>query len=141
MEPKALQDPLPLLVGGAGERVTLRIVARWADEWNTWGPPEVLARKGEILDRHCEDLGRDPATIRRSAQAVVVPDGADVQTANAPPGMPRITGTAAELRDTLARYADAGVDEFILTDANTKSGAAKLAFYDWFAAEVAADFR
>jgi alkanesulfonate monooxygenase SsuD/methylene tetrahydromethanopterin reductase-like flavin-dependent oxidoreductase (luciferase family) len=126
---------------GGGERVTLRIAARWADEWNTWGPPEVLARKGAVLDRHCEALGRDPATIRRSAQAVVERDGADVQTGAAPPGMPSIGGSVTELRDTMARYVDAGVDEFVLTDANTRSGAAKLEFYDWFASEVAADFR
>jgi hypothetical protein len=55
--------------------------------------------------------------------------------------MPRLGGTVAELRDTMARYADAGVDEFVLTDANTRPGPAKLEFYDWFAAEVAAAFR
>jgi F420-dependent oxidoreductase-like protein len=141
MEPKARQDPLPLLIGGAGERVTLRIVARWADEWNTWGPPEVLAHKGALLDRHCEALGRDPARLRRSAQAVVVPEGTNLQTRTAPPGMPSIGGSAAELRDIMAGYADAGVDEFVLTDANTRPGPAKLEFYDWFATEVAADFR
>jgi alkanesulfonate monooxygenase SsuD/methylene tetrahydromethanopterin reductase-like flavin-dependent oxidoreductase (luciferase family) len=53
-------------VGGGGEKVTLRIAARFAAEWNVWGTPETLAAKGAVLDRHCEDLGRDPATIARS---------------------------------------------------------------------------
>jgi F420-dependent oxidoreductase-like protein len=141
LEPKAVQDPLPFLVGGGGEKITLRIAARWADEWNTWGPPEVLAHKNAVLDRHCEALGRDPATIRRSAQAIVRPENAPVQSVPVAHGMPQIRGTAAELRDTMARYVEAGVDEFILTDANMVAGSAKRDFYDWFATEIAADFR
>ena len=39
--------------------------ARWADEWNTWGTPEVLAAKGRVLDGHCEDLGRDTDRVQR----------------------------------------------------------------------------
>jgi len=141
LDPKPVQDPLPFLVGGGGEKVTLRIAARWADEWNTWGPPDVLAHKNAVLDRHCEAQDRDPATIRRSAQAIVRPADADVETVAVPHAMPQIAGTTAELRDAMARYVDAGIDEFILTDANTVAGPAKHDFYDWFATEVAADFR
>ena len=57
---------LPILVGGAGEKVTLRIVAEHADGWNTFGPPESFARKNAILDQHCADVGRDPAAIERT---------------------------------------------------------------------------
>jgi F420-dependent oxidoreductase-like protein len=140
MEPKPLQDPLPLLIGGGGEKVTLRIAARWADEWNTWGTPEVLAHKNAVLDRHCAEIGRDPATIRRSTQALVIPDAPGVETLPAS-GLPIISGTAAALRDQMARYVDAGVDEFIVSDQTAGRGAAKNPFFDWFAEEVAAGFR
>jgi probable F420-dependent oxidoreductase len=57
---------LPILVGGGGEKVTLRIVARFADMWNGYGPPEDFARRNRVLDEWCERLGRDPAEIERS---------------------------------------------------------------------------
>lgn len=57
---------LPLLIGGSGEQRTLRIVARDADIWNGEGDPETFAHKNAVLDRHCAEIGRDPATIRRT---------------------------------------------------------------------------
>jgi alkanesulfonate monooxygenase SsuD/methylene tetrahydromethanopterin reductase-like flavin-dependent oxidoreductase (luciferase family) len=54
------------MVGGSGERKTLRIVAEYADIWNAFGTPETLVRKDEILREHCAAVGRDPATIERS---------------------------------------------------------------------------
>lgn len=72
LSPKPLQDPHPeLMIGGGGEKVTLRIVARHADHWNVWGGPRILAHKGAILDQHCEGLGRDPAPMHRSANMVL----------------------------------------------------------------------
>lgn len=137
LEPKPVQGRLPLLVGGGGERVTLRIVARWADEWNTWGRPEVLAAKGAVLDRHCEAAGRDPATVRRSAQVVVDLDGAF--PFDRP--MPTVRGGVGELRQLLADYGDAGVEEFILPDWNLGTGARRRDLMDRFLGEVAAGFR
>ena len=64
--PPPLQPRLPLLIGGSGERRTLRIVARDADIWNGEGDPAVYARKNAILDGHCAEIGRDPAEIRRT---------------------------------------------------------------------------
>ena len=65
--PKPVQPPHPeLMIGGGGEKVTLRIVAKHADQWNMWGGPKVLAKKGAILDEHCRAVGRDPKTITRS---------------------------------------------------------------------------
>jgi alkanesulfonate monooxygenase SsuD/methylene tetrahydromethanopterin reductase-like flavin-dependent oxidoreductase (luciferase family) len=55
-----VQNPLPLLIGGGGEKLTLKITARHADEWNVWGTPEILEHKMAVLDGHCADLGRDP---------------------------------------------------------------------------------
>jgi probable F420-dependent oxidoreductase len=57
---------LPILVGGGGEQVTLRIVAEYAQLWNGFGPPERFAHKNRVLDGWCERLGRDPATIERT---------------------------------------------------------------------------
>lgn len=62
-EPKPVQKRLPLMIGGGGEQVTLRVTARYADIWHGFGTPEVIARKIEILKRHCEEVGRDFAEI------------------------------------------------------------------------------
>lgn len=63
--PAPLQRPLPILVGGGGEKRTLRVAAAYADAWHTWATPEELRRKNGVLDAHCRDLGRDPAQVRR----------------------------------------------------------------------------
>jgi F420-dependent oxidoreductase-like protein len=67
MLPRPRDGRPPLLIGGAGERRTLELVARYADEWNCLMlPPEKYAAKVRVLERHCEAEGRDPAAIRRS---------------------------------------------------------------------------
>jgi F420-dependent oxidoreductase-like protein len=67
--PKPLQQPHPpIWIGGAGEKLTLRVVAEHADVWNVIGPVDEIARKSEMLDQHCADVGRDPAEIKRSVQ-------------------------------------------------------------------------
>jgi alkanesulfonate monooxygenase SsuD/methylene tetrahydromethanopterin reductase-like flavin-dependent oxidoreductase (luciferase family) len=57
---------IPILIGGGGEKVTLRIVAEHAHIWNGFGDPEQAAHKCRILDGWCEKVGRDPAEIERS---------------------------------------------------------------------------
>jgi F420-dependent oxidoreductase-like protein len=141
LDPKPVQENLPLLIGGGGERVMLGIAARWADEWNTWGAPRVLAHKAAVLDRHCERLGRDPDTIIRSAQAIVEPRVSGLRVLPFPAALARIGGSADELRDAIGRYIEAGVDEFIVPDWNAGRGQARRDFFDWFATEVAAGFR
>ena len=65
--PVPLQNPAPLIMGGKNEKHTLRLVAQYATEWNcTYFSPEAFQRKSAVLDRHCQDIGRDPATLRRS---------------------------------------------------------------------------
>ena len=59
--------PIPVLVGGGGERVTLRIVAQQADIWHGFGDAERIARKHAILDEWCARVGRDPKDIERAA--------------------------------------------------------------------------
>ena len=137
MAPKPVQAHLPLLVGGSGERVTLRIVARFADEWNTWGTPDVLAAKGSVLDRHCEAVGRDPSTIRRSAQVVVNLDGTGPTFTR----LPSVDVSTAQMQELLGGYQEAGVDEFIFPDWTLGTGAQRLEVMDRFLNEVAAPFR
>ena len=55
---------MPILVGGSGERVTLRLVARHADACNLFGDPDTVRRKVEVLHAHCAREGRDPAEVR-----------------------------------------------------------------------------
>ncbi|MFF5988617.1 LLM class F420-dependent oxidoreductase [Prauserella flavalba] len=57
---------IPVLIGGGGEKKTLRMVAKHADIWHGFGDVEVAGRKLKILDQHCADVGRDPAEIERS---------------------------------------------------------------------------
>lgn len=57
---------IPILVGGSGERRTLRLVARYADACNLFGDLDTVRHKLEVLDRHCEAEGRDPATVTRT---------------------------------------------------------------------------
>ena len=62
-QPLPVQSRLPIMIGGSGEKKTLRTVARYADIWNAMGPVELMRHKIEVLRRHCEDVGRDPAEI------------------------------------------------------------------------------
>jgi alkanesulfonate monooxygenase SsuD/methylene tetrahydromethanopterin reductase-like flavin-dependent oxidoreductase (luciferase family) len=57
--PRPIQERLPILIGGSGERTTLRLVARHADQCNLRGEPPVVANKLEALGRHCAVIGRD----------------------------------------------------------------------------------
>ncbi len=140
LEPKPVQDPLPLLIGGGGEKVTLKITAKHADEWNVWGDVELLKHKMEILDGHCSTVGRDPKDIQRSAVALMFlsKDNAYIdhmkgQTIE----RPSIIGTPSEVRDIVAAYADIGVDELIVPDFTMGRMEEKIATLDMFIKEVA----
>ncbi len=62
----------PIMIGGSGEKRTLRLVARYADMCNLFGGPEVLAHKISVLERHCAEVGRDPSEIAKTRLATVV---------------------------------------------------------------------
>jgi probable F420-dependent oxidoreductase len=111
-DPKPIQSPLPLLVGTSSPRM-LRITARHADEWNTWGDPETAAFRRAALMEACHKVGRDPATMWTSVNAVV-----GFGTSTPPPGRASIFGSAQQLVDQFGRYAELGFDEFILPDGN-----------------------
>lgn len=142
--PKPVQTPLPLLIGGGGEKVTLRIAARYADEWNVWGDVATLTHKMSVLDGHCADVGRDPKEIQRSAVALLFLSDDDaflakVRDRSSP--FPRLIGNVQEVSDTLQAYIDAGVDEFIVPDFNLGPRERKLSILDRFIEEVAPAFR
>jgi F420-dependent oxidoreductase-like protein len=120
LEPKPAN--LPILIGGAGEKVTLGIVAKYADEWNHWGLPEVAVHKGNVFREHCERIGRDPNTVRRSTQVliqVIAPGDTEAEERRdslIAAGRPVLMGSAEELLDTMGQYVEAGIDEFLVSD-------------------------
>lgn len=140
LEPKPVQQPLPLLIGGGGEQVTLKITAKWADEWNVWGTPTTLKQKMAILDGHCKTIGRDPRSIKRSAVALLFMSddaaylermrGTKMQQAT-------IIGTPEEVAATVAEYAALGVDELIVPDFTLGPRDQKIATLNRFIREVA----
>ncbi len=103
--PQSLSRPrVPILVGGGGERTTLRLVARYADACNVFGAPDVLRHKYAVLRRHCQEVGRDYDEIERTnlSSISITPDGA------------RSSSTPAELVDKLAARAEAGSQHAIM---------------------------
>jgi probable F420-dependent oxidoreductase len=142
-EPKPMQTPLPVLVGGKGDRM-LRVVARHADQWNMWSSPELMAERAAALDAACDAEGRDPATIHRSTQALffLVDDerkAADLAARVAP--RPAAAGTTARIAEYVAGWRDAGVDEVIVPDFTLGSGAQRSDAMDQLLEGVAASFR
>ncbi len=97
-EPKPLQKPYPpFVIGGAGEQLTLRYVAQYADIWNIpFGSPEVFQHKSKVLDEHCVAIGRDPNTITRSIQVPVNYEN------------------LVEAKEAIAQYVPLGASHFIL---------------------------
>jgi F420-dependent oxidoreductase-like protein len=111
-EPSPVQRPLPLLVGGAGERRTIPLAARYADAWHTWAAPREFQRKNEIVDEACVAAGRAPSAIRRLNGQVlrVLAHGDPVDDDS------DIIGTPEFVADRLSDYREARVDEFIVRD-------------------------
>ena len=144
MEPKPKQKNLPLMIGGGGEKVTLRIVAKYADEWNVWGDVDTLIHKMSVLDQHCESIGRDPKEIERSAVALLflTDDEARIKKLKSTEmPMPAIIGNVNEVIDIVAAYRDAGVKELMVPDFTLGeligAGEEKMDLMDRFITEVA----
>jgi probable F420-dependent oxidoreductase len=111
-DPKPVQSPLPILVGTRSPRM-LRITARYADQWNTWATPELAAAPRAALFEACDAVGRDPATIWTSVNALI-----EFDARTPPPGRAVLFGSAERLVDQIGQYAELGYDEFILPDWN-----------------------
>jgi len=66
LNPAPVRTPIPIMIGGSGEKVTLKLVAQHAHQWNGFGPPDTFAAKNKILDQWCHDVGRNPAEVERT---------------------------------------------------------------------------
>ena len=119
-DPAPIQSPLPILVGTGGNRM-LRITARFADEWNTWGTVASSAERHSAFVDACRSVDVDPASKWTSVQALVFLTDTDQQADEILAGDwgPRsIAGSAGRLVDELAAYGETGFDEFIVPDFN-----------------------
>jgi F420-dependent oxidoreductase-like protein len=104
--PQILSRPrVPIMVGGGGERTTLRLVARYADACNVFGAPDMLRHKFAVLREHCDDVGRDYSTIERTNLSTIsiTPDGS------------RGSLTPARLVERLGNWAEAGAQHTIVS--------------------------
>ncbi|HXG05196.1 MAG TPA: hypothetical protein VNO23_17505, partial [Candidatus Binatia bacterium] len=139
-------------IGGGGEKVTLRIVARHADHWNVWGGPETLRHKGKVLDEHCAAVGRDPRSLVRSANMplLITDDRAEVdRLASATMkrmGWPEpyvrdllLAGPVGAVRDKLGRLRETGVGMVFVPTFFLPADPRPL--LDRFMGEVAPEFR
>jgi alkanesulfonate monooxygenase SsuD/methylene tetrahydromethanopterin reductase-like flavin-dependent oxidoreductase (luciferase family) len=107
--------PMPLLIGSSGQHKMAAIVARYADEWNTWSTPSLWLEKRAGYDRALAEIGRDPSSLRRSTQALVLlgPDG-KAKAEELAAIRPAIGGTSEQLIETIGQWAEAGLDELIV---------------------------
>ena len=138
-QPAPVQERLPILIGGGGEKRTMKIAARYADEWNAWSTPEVLAHKVGVLRGHCETIGRDPAEIAVSTQAMLFLSTDEAWLKDKRGN--GIVGTPAEVTEIVAAYRDAGCDELIVPDFTMGPMARRKDTCDLFFNEVASNFR
>ena len=90
LNPGPVKGKIPLMIGGSGEKVTLRLVAQYADQLNTFGPPDNFKKKNDVLNEWCKKVGRNPKDIERTV--AIRPE--DVEKA--------------------AEYAEAGADHLIV---------------------------
>ena len=124
-EPKGISEPHPpIWIGGGGEKVTLKLVARWGDACNVNGDVDTLKHKFEVLKGHCDDVGRDYGEITRSTSINVhllePGEVAEEATREARGSMSYdqyaerfMVGTAEEISERLQPMVDAGVNYFI----------------------------
>jgi alkanesulfonate monooxygenase SsuD/methylene tetrahydromethanopterin reductase-like flavin-dependent oxidoreductase (luciferase family) len=116
-EPKPVQRPLPILIGGIGEELSMRVVAESADIWNNWTSPDVDTYKQKLaaLQRHCADVGRDPNDIRKSMHIKPLVGETEAEVQERAPREPRSRwqGTPAQLIELLLTFVRLGVSDFV----------------------------
>lgn len=145
LEPKPLQTPHPpILIGGVGPKITLRLIAEMGDACNLWGPPEEFVKQRETLKRHCDDVGRHESTIEKTTYDLVVcartekdlkikigqllPKGVEPWMA--------LVGTPSQLMDVVGEYERVGADHLCMDFAGNDPES-----YALFVEEVMGGFR
>jgi F420-dependent oxidoreductase-like protein len=125
-QPKGAQKAhIPLLIGGGGEKVTLRLVAQYADACNIGGDIPTIKHKLDVLKQHCEQIGRDYNTIRRTTliDYCAIAETEEAAIAKLTPEernnldelLPEsLIGTPATIRERLKEYEEAGIQEIIV---------------------------
>ena len=124
-QPKGVQKPhIPLLIGGGGEKVTLKLVAQYGDACNVGGDIATIKHKFEVIRQHCETVGRDYDTIHRTSSVNCYIGETEAEAvAKLPEDMrgnleqarqQALIGTPAQIRERLADYEEAGVQELIV---------------------------
>jgi len=125
-DPMPVQDRLPILIGGGGEKRTLRIVARYADACNVGGGFDNVKRKDEILRQHCVEVGRDESEIERTVgmdMCIIRDDPAEAQrlataiferNGNAEPRKNQLVGTPEQVAEVMRPFLGIGFRHFIV---------------------------
>ena len=119
-QPKGVQRPhIPLMIGGNGEQVTLKLVAQYGDACHVFGDPATIAHKFAVLKKHCETVGRDYESIRRATIAICVIADTDEQAQARLPEAARafgggLVGSPHTIRKGIAALEEAGVQELML---------------------------
>jgi F420-dependent oxidoreductase-like protein len=144
LEPKPLQKPHPpIMIGGVGPKITLRIIAELGDACNLWGPPAEFVKQRETLKLHCDEVGRDESSIEKTTYDLVL--CAPTQSALQrkidhllPKGIEpwmALVGTPSQLMDVVGEYEQVGADQLCLdfTGNDTES-------YELFVEEVMRKF-
>src|SRR2546426_11045622 len=124
-QPKGVQKPhIPLLIGGGGEKVTLKLVAQYADACNIGGDIPTIRHKLDVVNQHCEDVGRDYTSIRRTSSSIcVIGESEEAALASLKPHQRDIVtlmrasamiGSPETVRRRIAELEDAGIQELII---------------------------
>jgi F420-dependent oxidoreductase-like protein len=125
-QPAGVQSPhIPMMIAGGGEKVTLKLVAKYGDLCNVQEPPDDIARKFGILAEHCDTVGRDFSAITKTSTSYcIIGDTDEEALAAVPPWAPMVfpgdlagyglIGTVDTIRERIAAYEAAGVDELIV---------------------------
>jgi len=118
LNPQPVQRPHPpILVGASGEQVALGIVARHADLWNSFGSPDVFARKITVLAEHCRKVGRDPDTIEKSVllQLTLTDDPEAKRKAGEDENRGMLVGNPDDVCQQIERYVAVGVTHLVIS--------------------------
>ena len=124
-QPKGIQKPhIPLLIGGGGEKVTLKLVAQYADACNIGGDIPTIRHKLDVVKQHCENVGRDYTSIRRTSSSIcVIGESEEAALASLKPYQRDIVtlmrasamiGSPETIRRRIAELEDAGIQELII---------------------------